>query len=303
MLKKKIKNLVDSIPYVKRMIAELDKYKKDYEPGHYHSPIVSVAEVSARTSVIFDKSKKGIAGVELREVEQIELLHELSRMYDSIPFKDVKQPAFRYYFDNGFYCQSDGIFLHLVMRHFKPKRIIEIGSGFSSALMLDTNELFFGSTIDLTFIEPYPNRLFSLVKSDEKTKYKILETNLQDVPLERFDELGENDILFVDSTHVSKTGSDVNRVIFDILPRLKKGVLIHFHDIFYPFEYPKEWVLGWNGFGWNEDYILRAFLMHNPHYEIVLFNTFLENFHREWFERNMPNCLKDEGGSLWLRKN
>jgi hypothetical protein len=119
---------------------------------------------------------------------------------------------------------------------------------------------------------------------------------------ELFDQLNENDILFIDSTHVSKTNSDVNKILFEILPRLKRGVLIHFHDIFYPFEYPKEWVLQWNGFGWNEDYILKAFLMYNNQFKIVMFNTFLEHFHKEWFKENMPLCLENEGGSIWLQK-
>jgi hypothetical protein len=118
-----------------------------------------------------------------------------------------------------------------------------------------------------------------------------------------FKALGQNDILFVDSTHVSKTGSDVNRILFEILPSLNRGVIIHFHDIFYPFEYPKEWVLDWAGFGWNEIYILRAFLTNNPNYTILLFNTFLEHFHKEWFLQHMPLCLRNTGGSLWIKTN
>ncbi|MBF0510802.1 MAG: class I SAM-dependent methyltransferase, partial [Candidatus Omnitrophica bacterium] len=121
-----------------------------------------------------------------------------------------------------------------------------------------------------------------------------------DVDVSFFDELGENDILFVDSSHVSKTGSDVNHILFNILPKLNKGVLIHFHDIFYPFEYPKPWVL--EGRCWNEDYLLRAFLSYNNSFEIVVFNTFLEHFHEDWFKENMPLCLKNKGGSIWLRK-
>jgi hypothetical protein len=183
-----------------------------------------------------------------------------------------------------------------------PKRIVEIGSGYSSMAMLDTNEYFFNNSIDLTFIEPYPERFLSLTKSGDDKYYKLIGANLQNVDLSLFEILDKDDILFVDSTHVSKTGSDVNKILFEILPILKKGVLIHFHDIFYPFEYPKEWVLGWNGFGWNEIYLIRSFLMHNKDYEIVLFNTFLEHFHEDWFAENMPLCLKDRGGSLWLRK-
>jgi len=115
-----------------------------------------------------------------------------------------------------------------------------------------------------------------------------------------FDALSSNDILFIDSTHVSKTGSDVNRILFDILPRLSRGVFIHFHDVFYPFEYPKEWV--YEGRAWNEDYILRAFLEYNDAFEIVLFGTWLAKFERDLLREMMPMTLENPGGSLWLRK-
>ena len=102
---------------------------------------------------------------------------------------------------------------------------------------------------------------------------------------------------------MSKTGSDVNYIFFEVLPRLKSGVIIHFHDIFTPMEYPKSWVMKkdvW--FGFNEIYILRAFLMYNPEFEVIMFNTFLEEHHEEWFSKNMPLCLENKGGSIWLRK-
>ncbi len=114
-----------------------------------------------------------------------------------------------------------------------------------------------------------------------------------------FEQLHENDILFIDSTHVAKTGSDVNYLIFEILPSLNKGVLIHFHDVFYPFEYPKEWVL--SGRSWNEDYMLRSFLIYNDNFKIVLFPHFIHQQYGEYLA-NMPNCYKNSGGSFWIQK-
>lgn len=271
-------------------------------PGHYYSPIVDKNSIIHRKDELFDIKNKYINGIDLQEDKQISLLNQLKDLYLTIPFQENKSEKFRYYYENAFYCHSDGIFLHSMMRHFKPKRIIEVGSGFSSALMLDTNELFCENDIDLTFIEPYPDRLNSLLLPKDKERTKVIVKDLQDVPLTIFSALQENDILFIDSTHVSKTGSDVNHIIFNILPSLNKGVLIHFHDIFYPFEYPESWVLGWTGFGWNENYILKSFLMYNDKFEIVIFNTFLEAFHKPWFKENMPICLKNEGGSIWIRK-
>ena len=166
--------------------------------------------------------------------------------------------------------------------------------------MLDTNELFFDNQIQLTFIDPYPKTLRSLMRSEDEERAEILEIPIQDVSLDRFRGLEPGDILFVDSTHVSRVGSDVNRIIFEILPSVKPGVLIHFHDIFYPFEYPKAWIL--EGRVWTEAYLLRAFLEYNNAFEIALFGTYLARFHKAFFEQHMPLCLKDTGGSLWLRR-
>jgi predicted O-methyltransferase YrrM len=186
-----------------------------------------------------------------------------------------------------------------MIRHFKPKQIIEIGSGFSSALTLDTNSSFFNNEIKLTFIEPYPERLYSLISDSDKKSTTIIESDVQLISLEVFEKLNSGDILFVDSTHVAKTGSDVNYILFEILPRLKSGVLIHFHDIFFPFEYPKEWVF--KGMNWNEDYFLKAFLMYNNNFEIKFFSNYLHLHHKQAFD-SMPLCYKNSGGSLWIEK-
>jgi len=95
-------------------------------------------------------------------------------------------------------------------------------------------------------------------------------------------------------------GSDVNYIFFEILPLLRPGVFIHFHDVFWPFEYPESWIE--EGRQWHEVYLLRAFLEFNRDFEIVVFNTFLETFHSDWFEKYMPLCLKNRGGSIWLRR-
>ena len=116
-----------------------------------------------------------------------------------------------------------------------------------------------------------------------------------------FSLLEENDLLFIDSTHLIKTGSDVCYELFEILPSLKSGVLIHFHDVFWPFEYPKDWVLTENR-SWNEIYGLRAFLMNNSDYEIIFFNDYFCKFFRKIAEKDYPKILKNTGGSLWLRK-
>lgn len=213
-----------------------------------------------------------------------------------MPFEYESSPEKRYCFNNITFEYTDAIILYSFIRHFKPKNIIEIGSGFSSAVMLDTKDIFNMHT-NHTFIEPYPTTLNRLLSQNDKAECTIFETKVQHVPLDEFKKLQKNDILFIDSSHVSKTGSDVNFELFKILPNLNSGVIIHFHDVFYPFEYPKEWVV--QGRNWNEGYILRAFLSYNNEFEILLFSDYLHKHFKEAF-RNMPLTYKNTGGNLWL---
>jgi hypothetical protein len=187
-----------------------------------------------------------------------------------------------------------------MLRHLAPKRLIEVGSGFSSCVTLDVNELFFDHRIACTFIEPYPALLKSLLVPGDLDRCTLIEDRLQDVPVEVFASLGAGDVLFIDSTHVSKVGSDVNRIFFEILPALRPGVYVHFHDIFDPFEDPQDWV--YSGRAWTEQYLLRAFLQYNRAFDIVAFNTFLAHFHGDYLRAHMPLCLNNIGGSIWLRR-
>jgi len=266
--------------------------------GHFYSPMPSAEDIARNARL--DTITRAIPGIDLRESDQLVLLQSMIGLYREQPFSAQPQPGFRYCFENPAYSYSDAIFLYCMLRHLRPRRVIEIGSGYSSCVMLDTSERFLRPQPSLAFIEPYPQLLASLLRPSESEQLTILPVRLQDVELDRFQALEANDILFVDSTHVSKVGSDVNRLIFEILPALQPGVHVHFHDIFYPFEYPQAWLE--EGRAWNEVYILRAFLQYNSAFRVVLMNTFMEHFHAEFFEKHMPLCLKNPGGSLWIRK-
>ena len=124
--------------------------------------------------------------------------------------------------------------------------------------MLDSAEHARLPTLNLTCIEPYPERLPSLMRPGDTKHVNVIDRPVQDVPEEIVDSLQDNDILFIDSTHVMKTGSDVHYEFFHLLPRLKPGVVVHFHDCGFPFEYPDEWIFELN-YSWNEVYALRAF--------------------------------------------
>ncbi len=296
-LRDHIIKLADKIPYNQYL-----KFKKNswVPAGHFYSPLVLIDEVKKRESEIWNiKNKEEIKGIDLRTEEQIQLLKSFTQFYEEIPFKATYQTNVRYQFENGYYSYSDGITLYSMIRYFKPKKIIEIGSGFSSAVMLDTNDLFFDNQIHLTFIEPFPDRLISIMKENDKVTTTVIKSDVQKVSIDNFEKLDAGDILFVDSTHVAKTGSDVNYILFEVLPSLKSGVLIHFHDVFYPFEYPKEWV--YEGRSWNEDYFLKAFLMYNDKFEIKLFTDYIHKHHRMAF-KEMPLAYKNTGANFWILK-
>ena len=271
-----------------------------FPPGHFYSPIPSLKEVDRDAGRIFGAAPEALPGIDLNVNGQLELFDQLKQFYPSVPFKDERIDGMRYFYNNGTFSYADAIILFCMIRHFRPKRITEVGSGLSSCAILDTNEGFFNGAIECTFIDPYPAKFLSLINEGDKNLVQILEQRVQDTELARFELLEAGDILFVDSTHVAKAGSDVNHLLFKVLPLLRSGVIVHFHDIMYPFEYPHEWIR--EGKAWNESYLLRAFLQYNSAFRIIFFNTFLEHFHEERFRAEMPLCLKNRGGSIWLRK-
>ncbi len=269
-------------------------------PGHFYSPIPALKDIQRRDATLFGSPSRTLPAIDLNEEGQLSLLREIARFYSELPFPVTHTPPLRYFFENPNYLYSDAICLFGMLRRLKPSRVVEVGSGYSTAAILDTNDLFLEKHVRLTCVEPDPSLLRSLLLPGDEDCVEILTRPVQDVPLERFAELQPGDILFVDSTHVVRTGGDVNDLLFRILPALASGVYVHFHDIFYPFEYPKQWIL--EGRAWNEGYALRAFLQYNTAFEIALFNTFLETFHESFFTQKMPLCLRNRGGSLWLRK-
>jgi predicted O-methyltransferase YrrM len=270
----------------KHMLAS-NPWFRSAPPGHFMSPLPDLTTLSLKRALLFDRSAKEVLGIDINEKQQLMLMERLSTFYSELPFRDHPCDGMRYYFKNGFFEYGDGIILYSMIRQFKPTRIIEVGSGFSSALMLDVNDRFFGKSILLKFIEPYPDRLFSLLDESDKRGCEIIQSQVQELPVEHFTTLKENDILFIDSSHVVKIGSDLSYIFNVILPSLAQGVIIHFHDVFWPFEYPEEWILK-HVWAWNEDYFLRAFLQFNSTFKIIFFNSYIERFHADKIGSLMP---------------
>ena len=268
--------------------------------GHYYSPLPDLDDVRARRASIFASRIDDIPGVELNPAAQLALLERLSRYYPDQPFDTERRVGLRYHYGNGFFSHADGLVLYCMLRHLSPRRYLEIGSGFSSALALDVNQRFLGGAMQMTLIEPDPERLFSLLLPGDRDRFELLERPLQEVEASHFAVLEPGDVLFVDSSHVSKVGSDVNRILFEILPGLSTGVYVHIHDVFASFEYPEDWIL--EGRAWNEQYLVRAFLQYNRAFEIVLLNEYMAQKHRAPLAERMPLYLEGRGQSLWLRK-
>jgi hypothetical protein len=300
MLKQSIKGLLNRLPYVSSLWRQVQE-QGAYPAGHYYSPIPAKGDV---IEWIERKDNERLAptvpGLDLRKHEQFALLQEYSQYYSDIPFSEEKSNQHRYYFNNEFFCHSDAIFLYCFLRHFKPRRIIEIGSGFSSAVMLDTLDLHSYGQVDITFVEPFPERLRGLLRSADNARITIIEKKVQDVDLKIFSGLTPGDLLFIDSSHVVKLGSDVQKIFFNIIPSLPMGVFLHFHDIFANFEYPLEWLS--MGRYWNEDYLLRAFLSYNETWAILFFNNYVGHVFKDDLQAKMPLCLKDIGGSIYLKR-
>lgn len=237
-------------------------------PGHFHSPLSGPTDVARAKANSTHDDVDDVVGLDLRVNEQRELVDRMIPLWDDYLATD---PGRRFQPDNTMYARTEAAPYDAMLRLRRPKRVIEVGSGFSTAVAMDTRDAALPD-LHITCIEPYPDRLLGLLRPGDHEHLELRREAVQDTPLEVFDTLQRDDILFIDSTHVSKPGSDVNWLLFEVLPRVPVGVLIHFHDIFWPFEYPRQWLD--EGRDWTEGYLLRAFLAHNDQFAVRLFLNF-----------------------------
>ena len=268
-------------------------------PGHFDSPLLDIQGLGTNDSPLRFDGAEWWEHVNLRPGDQRSYYEDLLDRFPVLPFPRQKTDSYRYFTENDWFPLSDAFTLSGVIRREKPHRIVEVGSGFSSAVMLDTLDQTHGSAA-VTFIEPCPDRLYSLLSPHDRFIATILVRRVQEVSLSVFDQLEAQDLLFIDSSHVCKIGSDVTFILLRILPRLKPGVLVHFHDIFYPFSYPAAWIR--EGRAWNESLVLRAFLVGNPQFQIVAFNSYVGFLFPDVFRDRFPAFLNNTGQSLWIRK-
>ena len=231
-----------------------------FPPGHFYSPLLDLKQLSPEMAGMPFDGAEDWEHLDLLANEQKAYYADLIANYPEPVFPTSKAEGFRYYTDNDWFRFGDSFTLSRVILKEKPRRIVEVGSGFSSAVMLDTTQKAQLRT-DLTCIEPNPERLNSLLTSADTATLRVIQSPVQEVAISTFDQLGPGDILFIDSSHVVKAGSDVAHLILRVLPRLQSGVIVHVHDIMYPYTYPIAWIR--EGTAWNESLFLRAFLINN----------------------------------------
>lgn len=269
---------------------------------HYYEPIPDTRSLKDE---IWNR-KSELIGINFNEAKQLALLSDFSKIIKAevqdFPrtSKEISKPYDFYYKNEGFPA-VDADILYYMIRSLKPRKIIEIGSGFStflSAKAVIKNSQIDSHESEFITIEPYPS---DIIKAGLPGLSVLISKKVQEVPLTVFLELKENDILFIDSTHISSIGSDVNYEIFEILPRLQKGVLIHFHDIYLPSEYPKELIFK-DRFFWNEQYLLRSFLIFNDHFEVMWSSNFMFMNYKDKLSNTFHSFEGKTGASFWLKK-
>jgi hypothetical protein len=236
------------------------------ENGHFYSPVVDPAELDATR--LWPEHPQ-ILGIDFNETSHERILREVFPRfmpdYDYPETLEETSELKQFYTRNTEFGWLDSRTLFVLLREWKPQRLIEVGSGFSTLLAADVNLRFLDGATEITCIEPYPR---AFLRQGVPGVARLIEDKVQNVSLMEFERLQAGDILFIDSSHVAKTGSDVNFIYLDILPRLAKGVRIHIHDIFLPHDYPRQWVIDENR-SWNEQYLLRALLMHSNAFRVL----------------------------------
>ena len=270
-------------------------------PNHFYEPVPDTRTLGEETW----SKRSPMIGIDIEDVKQQKILAALAseyrEEYDSFPQKKTAVPH-EFSFENDSFGPVDAEMLHCMVRHVKPKKVLEIGSGNSTyitakSILRNKEE---GHDCELVCIEPYPNQV---LRNGFPGLSRLIPSKMQDVPLSEFESLGENDILFIDSSHMIKIGSDVQRIYLEILPVLRKGVVVHIHDIFLPSEYPRHWIMEYRMF-WNEQYLLQAFLTFNKDFEVLWGGSYMHLNHPEMLQKSFKSYNRETSwpGSFWIKR-
>jgi len=261
-------------------------------PNHFYFPVLDSRKLAS-----YDFNKVfACEGIDFEDEQMLKLIPAYASYYKEY------EPLHK---EVGYSSNGDGAILYGMIRHLKPKRVVEVGSGYSTQLVCEAAKKNSGEgscshEAQVTCIEPYPK---PVLKELEKNKKVILiEDKVEETDPAVFEELESGDVLFIDSSHVVDTGNDVHFLYLELLPKIPVGVYVHIHDIRLPYEYPKSWVLNAHKH-WGEQYLLHMFLSFNNSFEVV----FASNYMFERYKRDMVDALyglDEDGwpGSFWIRR-
>ncbi len=270
---------------------------------HYYSPVPDHRALAAEParSRIWPSSPRETVGIDWRDEEQTVLVRD--QLGTQVPIEFAAGPtgeARDYHPGNEMFSLLDAWFLQGMLRHFRPARMIEVGCGWSSLVTARVNREYLHGALQFTCIEPYPP---AFLEHGVQGISSLISSPAEEVPLEAYLELDAGDVLFIDSSHTLKTGSDVVFLLTEVVPRLHSGVIVHFHDIFLPWDYPQPWVF--EGRAWNEQYAVQAFLEFNSAFRILLGSAWMIYAHQDVLAAVIPDYPakhQNGGGSLWIQR-
>ena len=274
-------------------------------PVHFYQPI---PDTQSLPETLWNRPSN-LEAVDMNDLLQLDLLRtrfpKFRDEFEQFPTTPPEEPG-HFYLNNDLFDGADALVAYCMTRHFQPQLIIEVGSGFSSLLLGQAATK--NNNSALICIEPFPQEF---LKHGFRGLHSLIEKKVQDMDLDFFSQLGPGDVLFIDSSHTVKIGGDVNYLFLEVLPRLKPGVIVHVHDIFFPFDYRRDWVKEEFRF-WTEQYLLQAFLAFNSEFEVLMANRYLAHKYPEDLKAAFPSLGKLEakskqsiswgGGSFWMRR-
>ena len=291
-------------PQFRELFRDWEQHGFHVTPVHFNQPI---PDTRSLPETVWSRPSE-LVGIDMNEPRQRELLRSFSRFrdeYQRFPTGPTKEQN-RFYLGNRLFDGVDALVAYCMVRHFQPRLIIEVGSGFSSLALGEAASK--NGCTPIICIEPFPR---DFLRKGFPGLQTLIEKNVQEINLEFFSQLQSGDILFIDSSHTVKVGGDVNYLFLEVLPRLKPGVIVHVHDIFLPFEYRRDWVVDEFRF-WSEQYLLQAFLSFNLEFEVLMANRYLAHKYRDDLkvtfanlanlEAVRPSSLGWVGGSFWMRR-
>lgn len=263
-----------------------DRWGYHIRPIHYYEPLPDFRSITAEQI----NRRRTFPGIDFKWDEQLTLVNELAAYSDELR-------ELQFDFDNVFFNGFDAAVYYSLIRHLQPERIVEIGGGYSTQIA--NKALTRNGRGKLTCIEPYPeDRL-----NGAKLNIELITKRVEEIDTDFFSGLKANDILFIDSSHTVKFGSDVCFEFLEVLPSLKPGVWIHVHDIFFPHDYPEEWLIKRRQ-AWNEQYLLEAFLSFNSRFSVQLANYWICLDHLDEAARLWPRAVSPNYGacSFWMKR-